>query len=63
MNQNINLIEQLRNFGLNPNYWILQKLKAKHSWMIINKKDKELCLKGKTKSKKIDWDKLEWCIK
>lgn len=61
MDYHINLIEQLRDFGLNPNYWILQKSNKKHTWLIRNKKDRELCLKGKTEDKRLFWELLEWC--
>ncbi len=60
MKKNKNLIEQLKEFGLNPNCWRLKKLKWKHGWIIINKKERDLCLLGKTKG--TGWDNLEWLI-
>ena len=55
-----NLIGQLQEFGLNPHCWKLKKLKWKHCWIIINKREQGLCLLGKTKGAR--WDNLEWLI-
>jgi len=52
------LVQQLQEFGLNPKYWILKKLKQKHSWLVIHKQYQDLCLLGKTKGEK--WKNLEW---
>ena len=60
MKKNNKLIEQLQEFGLNPHCWKLKKLKWKHYWMIINKKEQDLCLIGKTKG--THWNNLEWII-
>ena len=60
MKDSQNLIIQLREFGLNPHYWVLRKLKQKHRWMVIHKKE-DLCLLGKTEEKK-GWKNLEWLI-
>ena len=60
MKQNTNLITQLQEFGLNPDCWKLQKLKKKFCWMIVNKKERDLCLLGRAKETR--WDHLEWLI-
>ena len=61
MNKSKNLTEQLKEFGLNPNYWMLQKLREKHRWMIIHKQDRNLRLMGKAKEKN-GWEDLKWLI-
>ena len=60
MKKNNSLIDQLQEFGLNPNCWKLKKLKWKCHWVVVNKEEKNLCLIGTTKGAK--WDNLEWLI-
>ena len=55
------LVQQLREFGLNPSLWSIYKLQSKNTWLLIHKYSKELRLKGiSTKGKK--WMDLEWLI-
>ena len=61
MNKNKNLIAQLQEFGLNPHYWTLKKLKQRHRWVIIHKKEQDLCLLGTTEASR-SWRDLEWLI-
>ncbi len=61
MKKNQNLINQLQEFGLNPHYWILKKLKQKHRWIVRHKKNRDLYLIGTTEKKK-GWKNLEWAI-
>ena len=55
------LIQQLQEFGLNPSFWRIQKLKQKNTWLLIHKKSKELRLKGVSISNKT-WIDLEWLV-
>lgn len=61
MNKNINLIKQLKEFGLNPSYWMIKKLNYQNKWIVIHKKNDDLCLIGQAKGRK-KWDHLEWLI-
>ena len=56
-----NLIKQLKEFGLNPHYWFLKKLKQKNRWMIIHKKEKGVRLIGTTETNRC-WKDIEWVI-
>ncbi|MDE0518001.1 MAG: hypothetical protein OXH36_00375 [Bdellovibrionales bacterium] len=58
---NKHLITQLKEFGLNPNYWCLKKLKQKNRWMIIHKKEQGVRLIGTTEKNR-DWKAIEWVI-
>ncbi len=61
MKNSKNLVRQLQEFGLNPHYWILRKLKKeKHRWIVIHKSE-DLCLLGTTEGNK-SWKNLEWLI-
>ncbi|MDE0119310.1 MAG: hypothetical protein OXM55_04790 [Bdellovibrionales bacterium] len=58
---NKDLITQLKEFGLNPHYWFLKKLKQENRWMIIHKKEREIRLIGTTEKNR-DWKDIEWVI-
>ena len=55
------LIQQLQEFGLNPLFWRMQKLKQKNTWLLIHKHSKELRLRGMSRGQK-QWIDLEWLI-
>ena len=61
MDHQESLINQLKDFGLNPRFWLLKKLKQKNIWMVIHKDHQELCLKGRINSD-YQWKELEWQI-
>ncbi len=61
MKQNKALIEQLREFGLNPRFWILKRLKKTQNWILIHKQDHDMCLLGQTQTG-TRWKQLEWLI-
>lgn len=62
MEQNISLIKQLKEFGLNPSYWMIKKLNdQRNKWVVIHKKEQDLCLIGQTEERR-KWDYLEWLI-
>ena len=56
-----NLIQQLQEFGLNPSFWRIQKLKKKNTWLLIHKRSKGLRLKGISTGNKA-WIDMEWLI-
>ena len=59
--QKKHLVQQLREFGLNPSFWSLQRLKGKDNWLVVHKSSKKLLLRGiSLKEKK--WQDLQWLI-
>ncbi len=62
--QQICLLDQLQEFGLNPNRWLIRKQFCDtNRWLIINKSHREFYLKGETKGETKHgkkWKYLEW---
>ena len=54
------LQDQLKNFGLNPSEWSLEKIQALH-FMIVNKSDENFALRGRLeyRDKTAFWKSLE----
>ncbi len=54
-----NLLKELKEFGLNPDSWLLEKASQQNAWLIKSRKDHEFCMRGTT-NKENHWKELEW---
>ncbi len=55
-----NLLNSLKEFGLNPRFWTLIPLKTDNLFLVVHKKNPQVCLKGIAWQSR--WKHLTWQV-